>query len=407
MADIVILLVLVLQTNLKSFQRNEFQVRRRFTDFAFLYKTLSKEYPACGVPPLPNKHNMEYVTGNRFGPDFTSARAHSLNRFLKRLILHPVLRRSALLIIFLESSDWNAHMRSRPGRGGSSGGLSSSSPDGSNGVFDSMADTFVNAFTKVHKPDRRFVEVKEKADKLDEDLGSVEKYVQRTARREGELEADYNDLSQQFLKLSAMEPGVESAVHAFAQAVEATARGMRSLKEHTEQDYLGSLRDMAQYSDAVKALLKSRDQKQMDFEGLTSYLSKSSQERDQLASGPAYHSAHSSLSSSLSSPIGFVRSKVEDLRGIDHEQARKERVRRLELQIDSLTGEVDAARRTSEMFDEEVVKEVDIFERTKASEFRDTLGGLAAAHIDFYDGTIQTWERYIAEMEKEGPLPEL
>ena len=29
-------------------------------------------------------------------------------------------------------------------------------------------------------------------------------------------------------------------------------------------------------------------------------------------------------------------------------------------------------------------------------------GGLADAHIDFYNGVIDTWESYVLEMEKEG-----
>ena len=77
---------------------------------------------------------------------------------------------------------------------------------------------------------------------------------------------------------------------------------------------------------------------------------------------------------------GFIRAKIEDVRGVDHETARKERVRKLELQIERLQNEVEAAKKTSEAFDIEVVKEVDDFERIKATEFRETLGGLADAN---------------------------
>ena len=330
---------------------------------------------------------MEYVRGDRFGPDFTHRRAHSLYRFLKRLTLHPVLRRSTLLVVFLESQDWNAHMRLRPGR-------NSSASEGTNSVFDNFADTFVNAFSKVHKPDKRFIEVREKADKLDEDLGHVEKIIARLSRREGELEADYNDLSTQFMKLAVLEPGVEVPVHSFAKGIESTAGGICALKEHTDQNYLTSLRDMEAYIVALKALLKTREQKQLDFEGLTEYLAKAVQDRDTLAS--------SHPTSALSSPTGFIRSKLEDVRGVDHEQARRERVRKLELQIERLTREVEEARKTTEMFDEEVVREVADFERIKAAEFRDTLGGLAEQHVSFYQGVIDTWESYVQQMEKEG-----
>jgi sorting nexin-4 len=281
-------------------------------------------------------------------------------------------------------------MRLRPSRGSSVSEQSSS-------VFDNFADTFVNAFSKVHKPDKRFIEVREKADKLDEDLGHVEKIVARVARREADLEADYADLAIQFHKLVNLESGVEAPLHAFAASVENTSRGIKELKEHTDQDYLSSLRDMEAYIVAIKSLLKLREQKQLDFEGLTEYRTKAANDRDMLASS---HGA-----SGLGGPSGFIRSKLEDVRGVDHEQSRRERVRKLEVQIDRLTREVEEAKRTTEMFDEEVVREVADFERIKAVEFRDTLGGLADAHISFYRGTIDTWERYIVDMEKQGVAP--
>ncbi|KAI9848473.1 MAG: intercellular trafficking and secretion [Thelocarpon superellum] len=379
-------------TDFPSFQKSTSTVRRRFTDFVFLYKTLSREYPACAVPPLPDKHKMEYVRGDRFGPDFTNRRAHSLHRFLKRLALHPVLRRSTLLIIFLESPDWNAHMRLRPQR------AASTSDQGSGGVFDNFTDTFLNAFSKVHKPDKRFIEVREKADKLDEDLGHVEKIVARVARREGDLESDYADLALQFQKLLTLEQGVEGPIHLFATSVDHTSTGIRGLKEHTDQNYLGSLRDMEAYIVAVKSLLKTREQKQLDFEALTDYLNKAATDRDLLASshGAAAHTG----------PTGFLRSKIEDVRGVDHEQSRRERVRKLELRIDELTREVEEAKKTTEAFDEEVVREVADFERIKAVEFRDTLGSLADAHTAFYQATIENWDRFVGDLEsKAGGLP--
>ena len=331
---------------------------------------------------------MEYVRGDRFGTDFTQRRANSLHRFLARLALHPVLRRSALLIIFLESLDWNATMKTRPQRG------SSASEQGASGVFDNFTDTFINAFTKVHKPDKRFIEVREKSDKLDEDLGHVEKIVARVARREGDLEMDYKDLAEQFQRLIALEPGIEQSVQAFAVSVEDTSGGIKTLKDHTDQDYLGSLRDMQAYSTAVKNLLKAREQKQLDFEQLTEYLTKSTTDRDILASSHG--------SSGLTGPGGFIRSKIEDVRGVDHEQSRRERLRRLELRIEELTREVEEAKKTTEAFDEEVVKEVADFERIKRIEFKTQFGGLADAHVEFYGSTIEIWERYAKEMEALG-----
>ncbi|GAB7363517.1 hypothetical protein MBLNU230_g3786t1 [Neophaeotheca triangularis] len=372
-------------TDFKSFQSSHSEVRRRFTDFVFLYKTLQREYPQCAVPPLPDKHNMSYVRGGRFEADFTARRGYSLQRFLRRLTLHPVLRRAVILTLFLESSDWNATMRSRPSRG-----MSGSENAGTGSVLETWTDSLLNAFTKTHKSDKRFLEVGERSSKLNDDLSTVSKTVARVAKRESDLETDYADLATQFQRLAALEPGVAAELTNFAACVQQTSEGWGGVKAYTDQDYLGSLRDMEAYISSVRALLKTREQKQLDFEALTDYLTKAANERDHLAS---------SSSSTGTGPTGFLRSKIEDVRGVDHEQARRERQRKLEVQIRRLTDEVEGAKKTSEAFDEEVVKEVGDFERIKAVEFRDSLGGLAEAEAEFFRGNIKVWEKFVQDME--------
>ena len=60
------------------------------------------------------------------------------------------------------------------------------------------------------------------------------------------------------------------------------------------------------------------------------------------------------------------------------------------------------AKRTSEAFDNEAVKEVQDFERIKRIEFRKQMGGLADAHDEYYTKVIDVWERYVKDMEKQG-----
>lgn len=261
------------------------------------------------------------------------------------------------------------------------------------GPFESFTDTFLNAFAKVHKPDKRFIEVQERATKLNEDLTQIEKMVARVARRQGDLETDYSDLASQFQKLITLEPGVEGPLTSFASSAETTSQKWKQLKDHTDLNYLTSLRDMQAYILAVRALLKAREQKQLDFEGLTEYLAKAASDRDQLAS----QHGNSGLGAS-----GFLRSKIEDVRGVDHEQSRRDRLRKLELQIEKLTREVEQAKITSETFDDRTVTEVQEFERIKSVELQDTLGGLADAHINFFKGTIETWEKFVQDMEHQG-----
>lgn len=288
-------------------------------------------------------------------------------------------------------------MRLRPSRANTTA-EAPGSPGTPSGFFDNVADTMMNAFSKVHKPDKRFIEVYERTSKLDEDLTHIEKIVSRVARRKGDLEMDYNDLATNMRKLVALEPAIEVPLQTFAASVEETSRGLKTLRDHTDQNYLGSLRDMQSYITSVQSLLKARDQKQVDFEALTEYLQKAAAERDQLASSNPYSSPTSNLN-----PAAFIRNKMEDMRGVDHETAKQDRKRKLELRIQELTREVESAKHTSEMFDEHVVREIGDFERIKGAELRDTLGSFATNNADFYRKVIDTWERFMVEMEVEGP----
>jgi sorting nexin-4 len=295
----------------------------------------------------------------------------------------------------LETTDWNAQMRARPVR---SSTVTEAGGNGTpTGFFDNVADTMLNAFSKVHKPDKRFIEVTERANKLDEDLNHIEKIMTRVVRRESDLEADYKDLATNMRKLTPLEPAIEAPLHTFAASVEDTSNGWKALKDHTDQNYLGSLRDMDAYISSVKSLLKTREQKQLDFEGLTEYLSKASSDRDTLASHNAYNSGSSI------NPATFIRNKMEDMRGVDHETARRDRARKLDLKIEELNREVESAKQTSEMFDEQVVREVSDFERIKGVEFRDSLGALASQHIGFYENVIEIWERFLVDQGVEEP----
>lgn len=94
------------ETNLPHFDRTRIQTRKRYRDFAFLHDALSRELPACLVPPLPEKHRMEYVTGDRFSPDFIERRTLDLQIFLERVCRHPILMRMPILRSFLESPEW-------------------------------------------------------------------------------------------------------------------------------------------------------------------------------------------------------------------------------------------------------------------------------------------------------------
>jgi hypothetical protein len=71
-------------------------VLRRFRDFDALYQTLVCTHPGVIVPPIPEKAVL-----GRFAEEFVERRRLVLEKCLKKMCAHPVLRSDALLADFL------------------------------------------------------------------------------------------------------------------------------------------------------------------------------------------------------------------------------------------------------------------------------------------------------------------
>lgn len=79
-------------------------VLRRYSDFVWLFEKLHDERAGAIVPPLPEKK----PTG-RFNPQFIEDRRRSLERFLRRVAVHPELQGCNCVDTFLRADDVTFH----------------------------------------------------------------------------------------------------------------------------------------------------------------------------------------------------------------------------------------------------------------------------------------------------------
>ncbi|KTW27855.1 uncharacterized protein T551_02822 [Pneumocystis jirovecii RU7] len=359
------------------FQKTKSSVRRRFTDFIFLYETLSAEFPMCCIPPLPDKHKLKYIKGDRFNSEFIMKRTKSLEIFLQRVAMHPQLRRSPHLCQFLESQDWHAYVRSVVLH-------HKTNHIYVRGVFEGLSDAFLNAFTKLDKPNQIFIDMKEKIDKLENSLVHVEKMVSKMVRNEVELESDYKEMGFLFKQLAILEPSLSWELTLFSEAIENTEASIKNLREYTDYTYLTFLHDLICYANMQKQLLKQRDQKQMDIEGLSGYLLKINAEKEHVIQG---------------SGLLYFREKVESLTGIDHEHAKQERLKKLEAKNEEIKKEIEISKQASQAFDEETIRESEIFDKIKAKEIEENFGTFSNENLNFYKQILESWEKIIPELE--------
>uniref|UniRef100_A0A3B3TH86 Sorting nexin-2 n=1 Tax=Paramormyrops kingsleyae TaxID=1676925 RepID=A0A3B3TH86_9TELE len=101
------------KTSLTVFSRNDFSVKRRFSDFLGLHSKLASKYMHIGyiVPPAPEK-SIVGMTKVKVGKEdlssteFVEKRRSALERYLMRTVKHPVLLQDPDVLQFLESSEW-------------------------------------------------------------------------------------------------------------------------------------------------------------------------------------------------------------------------------------------------------------------------------------------------------------
>lgn len=86
-------------TNLEEFNGAEFNVRRRFRDVVTLSDRLTEAYRGLFIPIRPDKSVVESQVMQK--NEFVEQRRAALEKYLRRLAKHPVIRRSEELRAFL------------------------------------------------------------------------------------------------------------------------------------------------------------------------------------------------------------------------------------------------------------------------------------------------------------------
>ncbi|KAK1927519.1 hypothetical protein DB88DRAFT_478298 [Papiliotrema laurentii] len=373
------------QTNLPSFQNQPEVVRRRFQDFSFLREHLVKNFPACVVPPIPDKHRMEYIKGDRFSPDFVEKRRYELQKFADRIARHPTLQRSKLVHDFLISTEWSVAKHYH---------ISHPPPDSHTSLIDSLSDTFINAFSRVRKPDERFIEMAQSIERYEEGLGGVERLVGRSKQRVDDLSQDYQDMAAAYQGLGYLESGITEPLNRFAEKMLDFSALLKHMNTTTVDPFLNQSHSLLAYAHAHRQVIKLRDQKQLDFEELSAYLSAVVSERDRLAALSTGHSG---------APVGlgtYLRDQVDKLRGTDDIHTRRERMRKLDSRIKELQEAVTTAHETSTAFSDEVLKEHAVFELSKKQEMKDLLQTYADGQVEMLQRAMDDWDRIIPVLQR-------
>ncbi|KAI8991722.1 hypothetical protein BDF20DRAFT_846048 [Mycotypha africana] len=382
-------------TALEMYSTDKRPVRRRFRDFVWLHNALTNAFPACVIPPLPEKHRFKYMKGDRFDPGFIEQRRLGLQWFVDRIARHPLLQRAEYTRIFLESTDFNTdkHIKLK----NMTHNASTSS------IFGSLFKSFV----KVKKPDEKFEEMKDTIDKFEDNLNIVEKIYSRIGKRQQELENNYNHFATSIRGLSALETIVDQPLRQFAEATEMYAEALKEMRKQENLSFLNDVHELLNYCHAAKDQLVERDRKQVQFEDLSNALQSITFERDRILHPGKNLGQITSTANSATAAAAITSTStsmnITELMADKFTNNKSDRLMRLEKKIKELQENVSKANDENNNFSDQMLNEYDVFQKAKDSELRQGLAAYADCHIDFYLKSISIWENILPVLEQIQP----
>jgi sorting nexin-4 len=145
----------------------------------------------------------------------------------------------------------------------------------------------------------------------------------------GYLESGITEPLNRFAERMLDFSGLLKSLVSYKMKIDPVGSLLRCIIQDTEtiDPFLTQIHALVAYSQSHKSVIKSRDQKQLDFEELSAYLSAVVAERDRMA---ALNNGHTSA------PVGlttYLRDQVDKLRGTDDIHTRRERIRKMDGKI--------------------------------------------------------------------------
>ncbi|KAF8630138.1 hypothetical protein AX15_003091 [Amanita polypyramis BW_CC] len=178
------------RTTSPLFQRSSFSVLRRYSDFRWLYETLSANNPGVVVPPVPEKSAL-----NRFDEQFIRQRRLALEKCTQKIANHPVLCKDSDLRTFLESDTFALDIKHRKAELAHERG----------GLMASIGQSITGP--RFHETDEWFDKQKSYLDGLESQLRGLAKAVELVAKQRQELAIAAGDFAQSVTDLAEADIG--------------------------------------------------------------------------------------------------------------------------------------------------------------------------------------------------------
>ncbi|KAF8555974.1 Vps5-domain-containing protein [Imleria badia] len=223
-------------TSSPLFSKATFSVLRRYSDFLWLYETLSMNNPGVVVPPVPEKNPF-----GRFDEQFVQQRRLALEKCIQKMANHPVLCKDPDLKFFLENDNFALDIKQRKAEMAHEKG----------GLMASIGQTL--AGPRFHETDEWFDKQRAYLDGLESQLRGLVKSIEIVAKQRADLASATGEFATAVGELSASDLGeqLQQTLGALANVQQVAAEGQ---SVQSQQDMMTLMSTADEYSRLINSV---------------------------------------------------------------------------------------------------------------------------------------------------------
>lgn len=344
------------KTTSKGYKQPEFEVKRRYRDFLWLYNTMHGNNPGVVVPPPPEKQAL-----NRFETNFVESRRQALEKMLNKIAAHPTLQHDPDLKLFLESESFNVDVKHKERR--------EPIPGESKGVFSSFGLS-VGSSNKFVEQDDWFHDRRVYLDALENQLRALLKSMDTMVNQRKAMAEAAGDFSASLHALSTVELS-----HTLSGPLDALSELQITIRDvydrQAQQDVLTFGIVIDEYIRLIGSVKKAFDQRQKAFY--------------------SWHSAESELQKRKASQDKLLRQG----------KSQQDRLNQVSAEVADAERKVHQARLLFDDMGRLMRAELDRFEREKVEDFKSAVETFLESSVEAQKELIEKWETFLMQLDAE------
>ncbi|EQL00768.1 hypothetical protein G6O67_005085 [Ophiocordyceps sinensis] len=344
------------KTTSRAYKQQEFEVKRRYRDFLWLYNTLHGNNPGYVVPPPPEKQAV-----GRFNSNFVEGRRAALEKMLNKTATHPTLQHDADLKLFLESEAFNVDIKHKERR--------DPLPPESKGVLGSLGIS-VGGGSKFVEQDDWFHDRKVYLDALENQLRGLLKVMDTMVGQRKMMADAAADFSASLHALSTVElsPSLSGPLDALSD-LQLTIRDVYD--RQAQQDVLTFGIIIEEYIRLIGSVKQAFTQRQKGFY--------------------AWHSAESELHKKKATQDKLLRQG----------KSQQDRLNQVNAEVGEAERKVHQARLLFEEMGRSIRSELDRFEKEKVEDFKSGVETFLESAVEAQKELIEKWETFLMQLDAE------